>query len=146
MLYTYGYYGRTADHLKNIAIEKDAIVVDCRKRPYGRQVEFNANSLRRVLGEDRYWHVPELGNVNYQNGGPIVLEDEAKGIGMIQHWLGNGVNVILLCVCKDVEVCHRKYIADRISELSGIDAEHLCCEHAKQEPAVKKVDQPGLFG
>jgi hypothetical protein len=81
MLYTYGYYGRTADHLKNIAIEKDAIVVDCRKRPYGRQVEFNANSLRRVLGEDRYWHVPELGNVNYQNGGPIVLEDEAKGIG-----------------------------------------------------------------
>lgn len=123
MLYTIGYTGISAQDLKNAAIANDWQIVDIRFTPASRNPVWSRLRLTELMGE-RYTHLKELGNVNYKNGGPIQLVNPASGAAVIRGYLLVRP-VVLMCVCADVETCHRKNAAEYLAEALGETITHL---------------------
>jgi uncharacterized protein (DUF488 family) len=121
-LYTFGYSGKQPDELLALAEQLDAIVVDIRFSPRSRVPQWSGGRLARLLG-DRYCHLPALGNRNYK-GGPIELVDLETGIAQVADLLAHQP-VILLCVCGDVQHCHRRLAAEAIAARYGAPLTHL---------------------
>lgn len=158
-LYTVGYAGLKADDLDDWAAANGALVIDTRMNPYSPRPEWMKAKLAKLLG-DNYRHVPELGNVNYKNGGEIAIKDTAVGYRIILEALAVR-QVVLLCGCKDVETCHRKYIAEQIEASTGDAAVHLTPDDVRHvtrpaakfpapddvvdEPDTRDLTQRGLF-
>lgn len=69
-------------------------------------------ALEAAYGE-RYVHVRELGNVNYQDPHlPIQLFNPGKVIAHYVSLLKSGISLVLLCACQDYEHCHRKTVSE----------------------------------
>lgn len=97
----------------------EAVVIDTRFNPHSRNPAWNKITLQRKLIE-RYVHVQELGNVNYQEwSAEIQIKDLEAGLRYIEHHLLTN-NVILLCACKDRNSCHRKVIANACEQHLGL--------------------------
>ena len=120
-LYTFGYSGRLPDQLRTLAEHLDAVVVDIRFSPRSRTPVWTGGRLRKHLGE-RYRHLPALGNRNYK-GGPIEFVDLEAGVVEVGELLRQQP-VILLCVCVDVQRCHRLPAAEAIAARYGVTIEH----------------------
>ena len=120
-LYTYGYSGRTPHKLQTLAEQLAAVVADIRFNPRSRIPDWSGGRLQKLLG-DRYRHLPALGNRNYK-GGPVEFVDLAAGIVEVGQLLRQQP-VILLCVCADVQRCHRLPAAEAISARYGVTIEH----------------------
>lgn len=120
-LYTYGYSGRTPHELQTLAEQLQAVVVDTRFSPRSRIPAWTGGRLRKVLG-DRYRHLLALGNRNYR-GGPVEFVDLATGVVEVGELLRQRP-VILLCVCADVQRCHRLPAAEAIAIRYGLTVEH----------------------
>ncbi|MBN1485299.1 MAG: DUF488 domain-containing protein [Chloroflexia bacterium] len=118
-VYTFGYSGKKPEQLERIASELDAVVFDVRYSPRSRNPLWNGKKLAALLG-DRYRHVRALGNRNYR-GGPVEIEDLAAGIQAIRS---SKRPVILMCVCSDVERCHRTFIGEHLRTL-GFEVREL---------------------
>ena len=125
-IYTLGYSGRTPEQVEWAALLRSAVLVDVRLRPRSRDPAWTAGRLRAALG-DRYVHLRGFGNLNYRGDGPIRLADFAGALAELRDWLDRtgGENVMLLCVCRDVETCHRRVVAERLAEALGGTIEHL---------------------
>lgn len=121
-LYTIGYAKLSPDRLKAQAERLNAVLVDIRFSPASRRPEWSGKRLRELLGE-RYVHVKALGNINYK-GGPIRYVDLDGGTQAIAALLEQRP-VILMCVCADVETCHRKGAAEHIADTLGVNLLHL---------------------
>lgn len=108
-LYTIGYAGLFRDDLLHFIRQQKAFLVDTRLVPRSRDAQWDRVALTNAFSPD-YVHVQDLGNVNYRNGGPIQLKDQAKGLHRLLELLAERP-CMLLCMCKDVATCHRGYIA-----------------------------------
>jgi len=123
MLYTIGYTGLNLDVLVSFLTETDAKLVDIRFSPRSRNPAYSRMRLEKRLGV-RYRHLSALGNVNYK-GGSVRILDYQGGKAAIQSLLATFQALVLLCVCKDVTLCHRKGVAERLSVDLGVGLEHL---------------------
>ena len=121
-LYTYGYSGRTPPDLQALAEQLQAVVVDIRFSPRSRSPGWSGGRLQKLLG-DRDRPLPALGNRNYK-GGPIEFVYLAAGVAEVGRLLSRQP-VILLCVCADVQRCHRLPAAEAIAARYGLTVEHL---------------------
>jgi uncharacterized protein (DUF488 family) len=128
ILYTAGYTGLGPDQLKATAERLGAVVADIRYRPFSRNPAWSRVNVSKTLGE-RYVWINALGNRNYK-GGPIVLDNVAVGIGLVGTLLVKQP-VILLCVCPNVERCHRKTAAEKLAEALGCEVKHLTLDEMK---------------
>ena len=104
---------------------------------------FNAKSFKAALG-DRYVWLEGFGNVNYKNGGPIRLKDFS---GALKKLGASPGNIILMCGCSDVGICHRKVVAEKLAALWLCEIEHLARPKAVvAKSATTAADgQMGLF-
>lgn len=121
-IYTWGYSGHTPDELDKYLQAAGAQLLDIRLRPYSRQVGWGSDALKRRFGR-LYRHLGSLGNRNYQ-GGPILLDAPDVAVPIVRQILATRP-VILLCVCWDVETCHRKVAAEYLGNILGADVQHL---------------------
>jgi uncharacterized protein (DUF488 family) len=122
-LYTLGYTGLKPELIAQAAQAKHALVVDTRYRAQSRQPHWNKKALTLLLGQ-HYVHLPSLGNVNYKNGGEIVIADPDVGVPFVVQRLQKQP-VVLLCVCADVDTCHRKVVAELVQAACGCDVQHI---------------------
>jgi uncharacterized protein (DUF488 family) len=127
-LYTAGYTGLKPEELKATAERLGAVVADIRFRPFSRNPAWSKVNVSKALG-DRYQHIQALGNRNYK-GGPIDLLGVEAGIGIVGTLLETQP-VILLCVCTNVETCHRKTVAEKLAEALGCEVKHLTLDEMK---------------
>lgn len=121
-LYTFGYSGRQPEELLALAEQLDAMVADIRFSPRSRVPQWSGGRLAKLLGY-RYRHLPALGNRNYK-GGPMELVDPETGVAQVADLLAHQP-VILLCVCAEVERCHRRLAAEAIASRYGVAVTHL---------------------
>lgn len=141
-LYTLGYTGRKPDDIAVIAKGLGAAVVDIRLNPVSRMDHWNGYSLRSFLDRQglTYAHIPDLGNLNYKNGGPIAIKDITMGALSLRTLLF-ACPCVLLCACADHESCHRSFVAQHMAAYMGAKITHLGVEAAPRE----SLDQMSLF-
>lgn len=143
MIYTIGYSGSTIEDLRKFSRSLHATIVDVRMSPYSRNADFKGENLRYELG-DSYTHLAALGNVNYK-GGPIKIKNPHLGIDEIERLLSKRPSVILMCMCKDHNICHRSNAADMISEALDVEVYHLPNSFDEYVSQKEKENQKALF-
>ncbi len=122
-IYTAGYAGWTPEVLLAQARTVGAKIVDIRLNPTSRRPEWTKSSLLRTFGSWYGWE-PMLGNINYANGGPIVLAQPDRALAHLAPWLTRQP-ILLLCQCREYRTCHRRVAADYLSERLGTSVVHL---------------------
>ena len=138
-VYTLGYTGWRHAELLETAERLNATVIDVRMVPRSRAPCWNAKAIKAALG-DRYVWLEGFGNVNYK-GGPVVLKDFAGALKKLGEMSLHGPRVILMCGCADVNVCHRKIVAEKLAKLWHCPVEHL----ERPQRKAPNTDQPQLF-
>ena len=125
-IYTLGYSGWKIEDVEAVLERFAAILVDVRMVPRTRwQPQWNAAVLRTRLG-DRYVWLREFGNRNYKGTfEQIEIADFPAGEKRLREITATGRAVVLLCGCRDVNVCHRKVLADRLAQAWKADVVHL---------------------
>lgn len=125
-LYTYGYSGGSIEGLRKFVQKNRAVLADVRYKPYSRFTpQWGQKSLLQTFGV-RYTHLLSLGNINYkgQFGDAIQFVDWNKGLQELKDILETNP-VVLLCVCKDLRICHRLEIAEKAQQALGVEVVHL---------------------
>lgn len=137
-IYTLGYSGWKAEDVAAAAKKLDAVVADVRMVPRSRfQPVWNSAALSARLGQ-RYAWLKELGNRNYKGTfEQIEIADFPAGEERLRELTAGGKSVILLCACKDVNVCHRKVLAERLAAMWGVEVVHLA--HTAEPGAAPKI-------
>ena len=130
-IYTLGYSGWSVEAIKTFLESVNGVAVDVRMVPRSRVAAFNGTAFSRLLGERYYW-LSDFGNVNYKSNGPIQIVNFDQGAGRLGILRDAGKAVVLLCGCADINVCHRKILAERLAE--QWDAEVV---HVTSPPKVK---------
>ena len=124
-IYTAGYgAGWSPTMLADVLDRHAAILLDIRLKPWSKTPTWQKSALQARLGMSRYLHVPALGNLNYNTGGPIALQASVAGIRIVGEQLERR-NVVLLCGCRDLTTCHRKVAAELLREALGAPIVHL---------------------
>jgi len=123
-IYTLGYSGWRLEDVAVVVRELDALVVDVRFVPSSRMPGFRKESLAAALG-DRYVWLKGFGNVNYQGGAPTLADYEGATAELRRRLGPVPRNVILLCACRQVSVCHRKIVAEKLAAEWGGVVAHL---------------------
>jgi uncharacterized protein (DUF488 family) len=141
-IYTLGYSGWNVKAIKTFLESVNGVAVDVRMKPRSRIAAFNGIAFSRLLG-DRYYWLSDFGNVNYKNGGPIAIADFDKGVERLGPLRTAGRAVVLMCGCTDVNVCHRKVLAERLAQRLGAEVEHVVPPHTGKLP---KTAKPALAG
>jgi uncharacterized protein (DUF488 family) len=139
-VYSWGYRGRRVDELECHVAHLGAVIIDTRKVPYSRFQQWSRESLRQQFGS-RYVHVPGFGNVRYQEtaADAVQLADPDAGLAAVGAILA-ARPIILLCMCREHEQCHRSTVAALIAERFGVPVVPLGDTQPEQQPA-----QLGLF-
>ena len=133
-LYTLGYSGAKLDAIKAFVERENLVVVDTRLSPRSRAPMWNKGNLAMSLGS-HYQHIHEFGNQNYKSGGPISLVDVDTGIHRVDYILERCDGVVLVCVCKDLDTCHRKVVCEALEAHYGVAAVHLSADlHIPPDP------------
>lgn len=125
-LYTFGYAGTDPKALQRTAATLDAIIADIRFKPASRDPRWRQPYLQKLLGDD-YVHVDALGNRNYK-GGPIDLVDVPAAITEVGALLERR-SVILICVCADLQRCHRLTASEQMRDALDSAARPVLLKH-----------------
>jgi uncharacterized protein (DUF488 family) len=125
-IYTLGYSGWTIEDVEAVLDRLDAILVDVRMVPRSRWApEWNAVVLAKRFGE-RYVWLKQFGNRNYKGTfEQIEIADFPAGEKRLREITSTGKAVVLLCGCRDVNLCHRKVVADWLAGLWKAEVTHL---------------------
>ena len=125
-IYTLGYSGWKFEEVDEALVRLDAVLVDVRMVPRSRWAPgWNAKTLEARLGEKYVW-LKEFGNRNYKGTfEQIEIADFPAGEKRLREITNTGKAVVLLCGCRDVNVCHRKVLAERLSQSWGAEVVHL---------------------
>ena len=118
-IYTTGYTGKNVAELPELLDSLDAVLADIRFAPHSRHLEWRKNYLTLLL-KHLYHHVPQLGNRKYKEGG-IQIHNLELGIRLIRSW---DRNVILMCACAELEICHRNVVKIEF-EKRGFEVEEI---------------------
>jgi hypothetical protein len=121
-IYTAGYAGWAPEALAATVRELGALLVDTRYVPWSKSSAFTKDALAKVLGASYLW-LKALGNINYK-GGPIELAAPDEALPVLAPILAERP-IALLCVCRDVQQCHRKVAAAFLQERLGGEVVHL---------------------
>ena len=126
LLYTFGYTDVCADEVIEQLVALDVVIVDIRYSPNSRVAKWRQAQLQERLGE-QYLHVQALGNVNYNRpGAPIHLFQSESGVSLVGERLQRGQHLALMCMCREVEECHRLEAARKVQEqLPDVIVVHL---------------------
>ena len=139
-IHTLGYSGWKIEDVEAVLERLDAILVDVRMVPRTRWTPlWNGQALRTRLG-DRYVWLREFGNVNFKGTfEQIKIADFPAGEKRLRELIATGKAVVLMCGCRDVNVCHRKVVAERLASALHAEVEHL------SPPAREVAQEPTLF-
>jgi len=142
VIYTIGYSGWKPDDLEKAVRDLGAVLVDVRMVPRTRWAPaFNTSALRERMGDSYVW-LKAFGNVNFKGTfAEIQIADFDAGEKRLRELTASGRPVVLLCGCRDVNVCHRKVIAERLAALWQAEVVHL----ERPAPAPKAAPSPLLF-
>ncbi|MBI5725030.1 MAG: DUF488 domain-containing protein [Planctomycetes bacterium] len=144
-IYTLGYSGWKVEEIQAMLEKLDAILVDVRMAPRSRMSFFNAGPLQKLLGE-RYLWLKDFGNRNYKGTfEQIEIVDFATGRMAIEGLVRNGRSIVLMCGCRDVEVCHRKVLAERLARLWKVQVMHLSTPASGKDDGSRRRAPPKLF-
>ncbi len=114
LLYTFGYSALGATPLIEQLVELNVAIYDIRFSARSRSHKWRKPYLKEWLG-DRYHHLPELGNIHFDEpGSGIELADPTTGVPLVMQLLLEKKHVALMCVCKDHDECHRSDAANEI--------------------------------
>jgi hypothetical protein len=121
---TFGYQGADAAAIIDAVQKLDMVLVDIRLSARSRAQAWSGARLHTVL-QERYVHVPALGNMNYRSSNAeIVLKDADAGVEIVKRLLAEGKKPLLMCVCPDVRWCHRKIVGDTLVNALGVTVTH----------------------
>lgn len=120
-LFTIGYDGWSIEAIEAVRKEHDAGIIDIRWKQFSPRAEFQLEELLKRW-EGNYLEVPQLGNTAVV-GEPRINNLE-KGMDIIGQYLP-AMNLILLCRCKSLELCHRGMIAEEAKKRFGCTVVHL---------------------
>ncbi|RPI60262.1 MAG: DUF488 domain-containing protein [Planctomycetaceae bacterium] len=137
-IYTLGYSGWKIEDVEKELARLDAILVDVRMVPRTRWAQqWNASALHQRLGDQYVW-LKQFGNKNYKGTfEQIEIADFPTGETRLRELLTkdaagstassptSGKSIILMCGCRDVNVCHRKVLAEWLAKLWNADVVHL---------------------
>src|SRR5215831_7988695 len=98
-LYTIGYQRLPLSRLVEIVNELDALLVDCRLKPYSWNADFRRDKLQTTFGKRYIWKGKDLGGFNHTT---------AAGIDWIREERGKRV-LLLLCMESNPLDCHRHH-------------------------------------
>jgi uncharacterized protein (DUF488 family) len=140
-IYTLGYSGWKIEDVEAVLERFAAILVDVRMVPRTRwQPQWNSAVLHARLG-DRYVWLREFGNRNYKGTfEQIEIADFPAGEKRLREITTPGNAVVLLCGCRDVNVCHRKVLAEWLARTWQAEVVHLT-----RPDNVISSSQPKLF-
>lgn len=124
-VFTFGYQGHQPAELA--ALPQDVVICDVRYSPASRNPDWSRKRLSALL-KDRYRWLPAFGNINYKNGGPVRLAAPDEGVATVKELIAQGRTVVLMCVCKDLQHCHRRHAAEIIARECGVTAKELTNE------------------
>jgi len=120
MIFTIGYRNITRRDLEDKISENQAALVDIRYVPFSINPFWTLDQLQRVF-KSRYFHIKQLGNVNYKIKNSFKILDMESGIEILSPILEKYKNVFLLCSCKDLKTCHRLIVAEEIKKRLEIE-------------------------
>lgn len=160
LIFSTGYFGDHAssgmgkwDAFTHLIEELRLIVVDIRFAPWSQAPIWRKHHLQEQLGY-RYQHVPELGNRNYKNGGPIEIVNIDLGLKRLLSIVDDEDMLIreeyrcplILCACTEYERCHRQPIVEA-AMATGRFAAHtdLCCWDKTQIATIAALEER-IFG
>ena len=125
-IYTLGYSGWRIEDVEAVLARLDAILVDVRMVPRTRWAPlWNGSVLHERLGV-RYVWLREFGNRNYKGTfEQIEIADFPAGELRLRALTANSKAIVLMCGCRDVNVCHRKVLAERLATAWKADVVHL---------------------
>ena len=115
LLYTFGYTMPCADATIEQLVKLGILVVDIRYSANSRAAKWRKAQLQERLGTN-YVHLSQLGNVNYNRPGGIQLSQPEIGVPFVAELLLQGQHIALMCMCSDVDGCHREVAAEHILE------------------------------
>ncbi|GHO88043.1 DUF488 domain-containing protein [Dictyobacter formicarum] len=118
-IYPLGYAdSNTEPTLEAIMQRPDVLLVDIRLVPQSRwRPQWNKSTLQGRWGE-RYLHKKQLGNIHFRDSNkPIRLLDPDQAIQDLAQLLQSGTDIVLLCACKNYDMCHRRVIVERLKAL-----------------------------
>jgi len=145
-IFSWGYcgWGHCADRFVNVVdrVEvsrgfKPPFFVDIRIQRAGREVNFNGDTFRDIVGATRYKWMKKLGNaavVHHTGGIQIKDPQEAKALlGLaIDESKKHNRRVIFYCACEFPYKCHRHIVADLLRK-----------EAKKRKISLEVVEWPG---
>jgi hypothetical protein len=102
--------------LDELMTDPAALLIDTRHSPKSALPQWRGSELYKAYKTRYRWAGKYLGNINYRNGGQVVLADRTTGLKWLQLYLERGHTLILLCQCPFYNRCHRKVIVDRLLE------------------------------
>ena len=119
-LFTIGYQRLTPDQLLEI-MEREQIdlVIDVRRRAFSRIPGWSGPALIPVIGREKYWHRPALGNHKNMTTPGWQMIDRVKAdaaIEEIKELLKEGKRVCILCLEPEYADCHRWMVSACISD------------------------------
>lgn len=121
-VYLFGYSGKTDEQIEQ-AIGENGLLLDIRYSPRTRRAGYSRAGLVRTFG-DRYHHIRELGNADYQTGG-IRLADPDAGLARIDALAAEHDGpLFLMCVCGDGRTCHRRTVGELLEKRGYSVAEY----------------------
>jgi hypothetical protein len=116
LLYTFGYTMPCAEAVIEQLVALSVVITDIRFSANSRAAKWRKNRLQAQLLAS-YLHLPELGNENYNRpGAPIQLARPEIGVNLVGERLQQGQHLAFMCVCSDIERCHRKVAAGLMLE------------------------------
>ncbi len=103
--------------LNDIMSDPGTLLLDIRSRPVSRyRPQWNKSRLKAQWGR-RYAHSRNLGNINYKDRSlPIVLRAPEPSITTAARFLERGSTIVVVCACKDYDICHRKLVTELIEQ------------------------------
>ena len=107
----FGYANGGMPLLEHLMSERSAYLVDIRLSPRSQWHVWNKEALQARFPK-RYTHIPELGNVNYNNDQPIQIANAEQGITRLINGIKQGYTIVLLCGCKQYALCHRRTVVN----------------------------------
>lgn len=110
------------------------VLVDVRFRPKSPNPRWRRETLQRRLG-DRYLWLREWGNAAHASGRLLIFDYEA-GRAVVRRLLDTGATPVLLCACRCVESCHRRVVAERFAEETGVLVCHIQPPQSETTPSL----------
>lgn len=124
MIFTLGYLRTDPVDVHKLTAVLNAFLLDVRFSPHSGIPAWKQSHLKANLG-NRYIHCRGLSNVNeFRPDQGVKLKDFNGGLGIVRPILRHN-NVILMCVCHDLDRCHRLEASARLGRILNVPVLHL---------------------